>query len=113
VDHLDSADNFAIATRQYRAPEIRRSDIRDRGADLDVRRSPAMALNEAALSGATSVIAGTVYVVAGVVTVAPTSQTVAAWAAAIGGSPVIMNCDIADRTHSPSPFRAGGISPFD
>jgi hypothetical protein len=25
VDHLDSADNFAIATRQYRAPEIRRS----------------------------------------------------------------------------------------
>jgi broad specificity phosphatase PhoE len=29
VDHLDSADNFAIATRQYRAPEIRRSDLAD------------------------------------------------------------------------------------
>jgi hypothetical protein len=70
-----------------------------------------MALNEIVLPGASTVFAGSLYVVAGVVTKATTTQTVSAWAAAIGGSPVIKNCDLAQRANNPSPF-APGLDPF-
>jgi hypothetical protein len=65
-----------------------------------------MPLNEPTLSGATVVTAGQLYCVNGKPTVAPTTQTVSAWAAQIGGSPVISSCDVAGR-QTDSPFRPG------
>ena len=64
-----------------------------------------MPLREPTLGGAATVTAGALYTVNGKPTMAPTTQTATAWAAAIGGSPVIAACDIAGRQSS-GPFSA-------
>jgi hypothetical protein len=68
-----------------------------------------MALNEAILGGGVTVVA-VLYTVNNKPMVAPTTQTATAWAAAIGGSPVIKSCDVAGRRSS-GPFGAG-LDPF-
>jgi hypothetical protein len=53
-----------------------------------------------AIAGGTAITAGQVLLVNGIPTVVPVGQTsVAAWAAAIGGSPTIAICDVPNRTH--------------
>jgi hypothetical protein len=56
-------------------------------------------LKEPVLSGATQVAAGGLYLVNNVVTPAPSTQSVSAWQAQIGGSPVIRACDVVGRSH--------------
>ncbi len=53
---------------------------------------------ETVLTGPTQVTAGHVYNVNGKPVVAPLTQTVAAWATAIGGSPTIKSIDMIGRS---------------
>jgi hypothetical protein len=75
---------------------------RQHGTDF-FRRDEDMALKETptiALPGGTPVVPGHVHLVDGVPTVVPAGQSsVAGWAAAIGGSPVIATCDSVGRAH--------------
>jgi hypothetical protein len=56
-----------------------------------------MALREPILAAGATCYAGTTYVVAGKVVTASTTQTVAQWQAALGGSPVIQSFDYIGR----------------
>ena len=53
-----------------------------------------------ALPGATTITPGQTFLVNGVPVVVPPGQaSISAWAATIGGSPVIAACDVPARTH--------------